>query len=136
MQVIGTTFNSFAGPYRILGIYSPLANVYAGMNYAIARYGPDWRNVLGHGHGYAAGGPTTGGYAWVGERGRELMRLPAGGHIYPHGQSEAMAAGPAIKVTISLDKSMERGLGADLLRRLRYDVRTAGGGNVQAALGR
>jgi len=39
MQTIGSTFNAYAGPYRGLGIYNPLANIYAGINYGIHRYG-------------------------------------------------------------------------------------------------
>ena len=35
---------------------NPLANIYAGLHYAMSRYGPGWRNVLGHGHGYDRGG--------------------------------------------------------------------------------
>ncbi|WP_435070792.1 transglycosylase SLT domain-containing protein [Amycolatopsis thermoflava] len=39
MQTIGPTFNAYAGPFRGLGIFNPLANIYAGLNYAIHRYG-------------------------------------------------------------------------------------------------
>jgi SLT domain-containing protein len=55
MQVIGPTFAAYAGPYASLGITNPLANVYAGLNYAAHRYGPNL-NGLGQGHGYDAGG--------------------------------------------------------------------------------
>lgn len=33
------------------------------------------------------GGRTSGGYSWVGERGKELVRLPAGSRVYNHTQS-------------------------------------------------
>lgn len=62
MQVIRGTFGAYAGPFRNTGPFeygvsvNPEANIYAGMNYAIARYGPGWRSVLGHGHGYDQGG--------------------------------------------------------------------------------
>jgi len=62
MQVIGPTFRSYAGPYRNTGPFmygtsiNPTANIYAALNYAIARYGLAWRSVLGHGHGYDDGG--------------------------------------------------------------------------------
>ncbi|MFI7678567.1 transglycosylase SLT domain-containing protein [Actinophytocola sp. NPDC049390] len=39
MQTIGPTFAAYAGPFRSRGIYDPLANIYAGLNYAINRYG-------------------------------------------------------------------------------------------------
>jgi hypothetical protein len=39
MQTIPGTFNAYAGPYRSLGITNPLANIFAGLNYGIHRYG-------------------------------------------------------------------------------------------------
>jgi hypothetical protein len=62
MQVIGPTFDAYAGPFRSVGPFeygtsvNPLANIYAGLNYAIHRYGPAWTRVLGQGHGYDQGG--------------------------------------------------------------------------------
>jgi SLT domain-containing protein len=65
MQVIGPTFAAYAGPFRDVGPFAygtsenPLANIFAGMNYAVHRYGSapgGWTNVLGHGHGYDDGG--------------------------------------------------------------------------------
>src|SRR5260370_896068 len=38
MQVIGPTFDAYAGPLHRFGIYDPLANIYAGLNYAQHRY--------------------------------------------------------------------------------------------------
>jgi len=55
MQVIGTTFHRYAGPYDALGQYDPHASIYAGLNYARATYGPDL-SFLGQGHGYDDGG--------------------------------------------------------------------------------
>jgi SLT domain-containing protein len=62
MQVIGPTYDAYAGPFRNVGPFeygtsvNPLANIYAGLNYAIHRYGPAWTRVLGQGHGYDQGG--------------------------------------------------------------------------------
>jgi hypothetical protein len=39
MQTIPSTFNAYAGPFRSRGIFDPEANIYAGSNYAIHRYG-------------------------------------------------------------------------------------------------
>jgi hypothetical protein len=39
MQTIPSTFAAHAGKYRSLGITDPLANIYAGLHYAIGRYG-------------------------------------------------------------------------------------------------
>jgi len=61
MQLIRGTFAAYAGPYRNIGPFeygvsvNPLANIYAGLNYAIHRYGGGWTRVLGQGHGYARG---------------------------------------------------------------------------------
>jgi len=66
MQVIGPTFAAYAGAYRNVGPFAygvsenPFANIFSGLSYALARYGANWVNVLGHGHGYSSGG-------WVNE---------------------------------------------------------------------
>ncbi|MEU9560350.1 phage tail tape measure protein [Streptomyces fumanus] len=39
MQVIDPTFNAYAGKLRGRGVWDPLANIYASMRYALARYG-------------------------------------------------------------------------------------------------
>lgn len=57
MQTIGSTFNAYAGAYRSRGIYDPLANIYAGLNYAIHRYGMGGLpSALGGTAGYDSGG--------------------------------------------------------------------------------
>lgn len=50
LQTIPTTFNSYAGPLRGLGITNPLANIYAAIKYTVATYGS------------LAKWPTRGGY--------------------------------------------------------------------------
>lgn len=85
MQVIGPTFASWAGPFRGTGPFeygvsvNPLANVFAGLNYAIHRYGGAWTSVLGHGHGYDSGGylPVGWSLAYNGT-GRPEPVIPAG----------------------------------------------------------
>lgn len=74
LQVIGPTFAANAGPFRNVGPFmygvsvNKLANVYAGMHYAVDRYGPapgGWDAVLGHGHGYDDGGWwPSGTFGW------------------------------------------------------------------------
>jgi SLT domain-containing protein len=113
MQVIPPTFAAYAGPFRSRGILDPLANIYAAVAYAVARYGASITSVLGHGHGYAGGGvvaePVVGlglrsgaPYSFA-EHGPELVsplsgRAPALGgatviNIYPRqGQSETAIA--------------------------------------------
>lgn len=67
-QVIAGTFAEWAGPFRKTGPFSygvstnPLANIYAGMNYALHRYGAGMieagglHNAAGQYQGYDAGG--------------------------------------------------------------------------------
>lgn len=55
MQTIGPTFNAYAGPFRSRGIYDPLANIYAGLNYAIHRY-PSLQYAMDKPGGYRNGG--------------------------------------------------------------------------------
>jgi hypothetical protein len=54
MQTIGATFAAYSDGYRSRGIYDPLANIYAGLNYALHRYGT--LAALGRPGGYDAGG--------------------------------------------------------------------------------
>ena len=54
MQTIPGTFAAYAGQFRRLGIYNPLANIYAGLNYALHRYGS--LAALSRPGGYDAGG--------------------------------------------------------------------------------
>lgn len=61
LQTIMSTFLAYAGPFRGLGIYNPLANVFAAINYAKHRYGAlGMAGVIGHGHGYDGGGIARG----------------------------------------------------------------------------
>lgn len=54
MQVIPPTFAAYAGSLAGRGILDPLANIYAGLNYAIHRYGS--LSALNRAGGYARGG--------------------------------------------------------------------------------
>jgi hypothetical protein len=115
MQVIQPTFDAFAGPFRGRGIFDPLANIYASVAYAVARYGASLAAVLGHGHGYAGGGVVSEPVVGIGlrsgsrysfaEHGPEYVspltgpaaRISGGGatviNIYPRqGQSETAIA--------------------------------------------
>lgn len=55
MQTIGPTFAAYAGPFRSRGIYDPLANIFAGINYAIHRYG-SLQYAMDKPGGYKSGG--------------------------------------------------------------------------------
>ncbi len=79
----------------------------------------------------AATGGVHGGLRWVGEAGRELVRLPYGSTVIPHGQSENMtaAAGGGGPVVIQVQPG---GSGLDRLfvDWLRNAVRGRGGVDV------
>jgi len=77
MQVIGGTFRANAGPYVGLGVYDPHANIYAGLHYAMGRYGPNLMG-LGEGHGYDTGGILPSGGLGVNRSGRPERILSPG----------------------------------------------------------
>lgn len=87
--------------------------------------------------GKASGG-IAGGWTLVGERGAELVRLPYGSSVAPHGQTQAMLSGGArpsagpMHITLQIGSTT---LGEIIIDPLRKAVRTRGG-NVQAVLGR
>ena len=78
MQTIPSTFNEYAGKYRGLGIRNPRANIYAGLNYGIHRYGsigniPGIKSMM-FGNGYKP--YDTGGILEHGDRGINLSGKP------------------------------------------------------------
>lgn len=142
MQVIPSTFAAYHWPGTSNNIRDPLANIAAAINYARHVYGPNLANQyggIGSGHGYAAGGATSAGWALVGEHGRELVKLPGGATVRPHGATEQMlsqmAAGQ-VNVTFELGSSGNASFDEFMLTWIREHARTKGGGNVQAAFGR
>ena len=96
MQTIGSTFNRFAGPFRGRGIYDPLANIYASFAYALSTYG-SLAAAFNRAGGYASGTKSARrGWAWVGERGRELMYFRGGESVTPGSQVGATGGGSTI----------------------------------------
>ncbi|GGX63176.1 transglycosylase SLT domain-containing protein [Streptomyces hiroshimensis] len=69
MQVIGPTFDAYAGPLRNVGPFlygtstNPLANIYSGLNYAVHRYGS--LAALNRPGGYDSGGYLPPGLSLV-----------------------------------------------------------------------
>lgn len=87
MQTIGSTFAAYAGPYRSAGIFDPRANIYAGLNYGISRYGgvasiPGIRALMAGGayRPYASGGRVTGRGTGTSDDVRAL--LSPGEHVW------------------------------------------------------
>ena len=109
MQVIPGTFAAYGGPFVSRGITDPLANIYAAVAYAVARYGSNIANVLGHGHGYATGGmisePVTGiGHRsgqpyYFGEQGPEWVSPLTGGAAQQQ-QHQGLGRGGATVINV------------------------------------
>lgn len=97
LQTIGSTFNAYRNPSLSANIYDPLANIYAGLNYMIQRYGSVDAVVtprLGGWYGYAKGTDNADkGLHWVGENGPELIQFDGGERVYPHNESVKIAQG-------------------------------------------
>jgi SLT domain-containing protein len=119
MQTIPQTFKAYAGPYFKRGITDPLASIYAGLNYAVHRYGSGWTKALSGIKGYATG--TKGaakGWAWVGEEGPELVQFGGGETVLNHQDSKlatvktlkGYATGTGSKRTTGVAADAEKGV--------------------------
>ena len=88
LQTIMSTFQAYHIPGTSGNIYDPLANIAAAINYAKHVYGPSLMRGgmgMGSGHGYAMGtNRASRGWAWVGERGPELVRFKGGESVTPN----------------------------------------------------
>ncbi|MFD8886421.1 transglycosylase SLT domain-containing protein [Streptomyces erythrochromogenes] len=107
MQVIGPTFDAYAGPFRnaqpkLYGTsVNPLANIYAGLNYATKRYGSGWLRMLAGNTGYATGTLSASpGFAMVGEKGRELVQFGGGERVFNNQETEAMLNGKKYEIHV------------------------------------
>ncbi|WDO09963.1 phage tail tape measure protein [Streptomyces murinus] len=99
MQTIPETFNAYAGPFKSRGITDGLASIYAGVNYAMHRYGKSWISVMTRPGGYAKGvRGARRGLAWVGERGAELVNFGGGEDVLSHEDSVAFAKTHGIRL--------------------------------------
>ena len=106
MQVIGPTFASYAGRFRNTGPFeygvsvNPLANVYAGLNYALNRYGS--LGALSQPGGYDRGGWLPPGlsmaYNGTGRRERVLGPGEGGTVIHIHVDPAVAAVTPDRKL--------------------------------------
>lgn len=94
---------------------------------------------VGHINHFAAGG-AGGGWAEVGEHGREIVRLPYGSSVMPasntaHALADQGAPRLAGTVKLAADAGLEQGIVGALLRALRIEINTFYGGDVTRALG-
>jgi hypothetical protein len=82
--VIQGTFDAYAGPYRNTGPFlygvsvDPIANIYAGINYAKHAYNEPLYDVMMQPGGYAGGGPVGLGFGSLPPMAFGQVRLPGG----------------------------------------------------------
>jgi SLT domain-containing protein len=101
MQTIASTFAAYAGPYRQLGVFNPLASIYAGVNYALHRYGSHWPQALAGTKGYWTGTASASpGLALVGERGPELVDFRGGERVYNGRDTAALLNGRTYEIHV------------------------------------
>jgi SLT domain-containing protein len=119
MQTIPQTFKAYAGPYLSRGITDPMASIYAGLNYAVHRYGKNWTKALSGIKGYATGTPgAERGWAWVGEAGPELVNFGGGETVLNNRDSmlatvkvlRGYATGTGTKRTTGVAADAEKGV--------------------------
>lgn len=116
MQTIGATFRAYAGPFRGRGIYDPLANIYAGINYATHRYGSGWIRRMTLPGGYDRGGLARGtGFMPKFTSAPERVLSPRETARFERAMS---AAGGATYVTVSLTAPNYIGSQSDLRQTL------------------
>jgi len=128
MQVIGPTFDAYAGLFRGMGpkLYgtsvNPLANIYAGLNYAKHRYGARWQQVLAGNTGYASGTLSASpGLAVVGERGREIVDFGRGGaRVYSNQETESMLAPDTRPIYITVNEAKSENTTDAVIRAFGY----------------
>lgn len=80
----------------------------------------------------SAHGGIASGWRQVNERGAELIKLPAGSHVYPAEQTSRMMGGGGSKVDVEIFARPDSGhrLMDEIVRALKYDIRTRGAGDV------
>lgn len=97
MQTIDSTFNAYKLP-GLDDIWNPVHNTVAAIRYIQARYGtvfntPGIKSMANGGgyKGYYQGGRVNNSqWAWVGERGPELINLPGGSRVFSNSDSQSM----------------------------------------------
>jgi hypothetical protein len=114
MQVIRGTFDAYAGPFRNVGPFeygvsvNPMANIYAGLNYAVHRYGAAWTRVLGQGHGYDQGGWLPPGVSLAYNGTGRPERVGGGGDVYNNITVNMPPGSDGADVVRALQKYAER----------------------------
>ncbi|WP_143201153.1 transglycosylase SLT domain-containing protein [Streptomyces uncialis] len=120
MQTIPPTFAAYAGPFRSRGITDPLASIYAGLNYAVSRYGSRWPQALSGTQGYWMGtGSASPGLRLVGEHGPELVNFQGGERVYDDRQTRDLLSGQS-KYEIHIHEAKAEDTTSAVLRAMQY----------------
>ncbi|MEU1353886.1 hypothetical protein ABZ410_08270 [Streptomyces cinnamoneus] len=118
LQVIKSTFDAYAGPYKDRGQLDPKASLFAGLNYAIDRYGAGWRRALAGTSGYWTGTRSAAaGLALVGERGPELIDFGGGERVYNNRDTQDLLAP---RYEIHIHEARHEDTTQAVIRGLRY----------------
>ncbi|MFD4904991.1 hypothetical protein [Kitasatospora purpeofusca] len=106
MQTIPATFAAYAGPYLDLGRMNGLASIYAGLNYAMHRYGAGWPQALSGTSGYWSGTLSASpGMRLVGEHGPELVNFRGGERVHDAPSTRRMLQGKTYEIHVHEAKS-------------------------------
>ncbi|MCZ0974854.1 transglycosylase SLT domain-containing protein [Streptomyces albulus] len=120
MQTIPQTFSAYAGPYRSLGITNGLASIYAGLNYAMHRYGSRWPQALSGNQGYWMGTISASpGLRMVGENGPELVNFRGGERVYSDRQTRDLLS-TGKKYEIHIHEAKHEDTTQAVIRGLKY----------------
>ncbi|GGW89473.1 transglycosylase SLT domain-containing protein [Streptomyces noursei] len=121
MQTIPQTFAAYAGPYKGLGITNGLASIYAGLNYAVHRYGSRWPQALSGNQGYWTGTLSASpGLALVGEQGPELVNFRGGERVYSDRQTRDLLSGQEKRYEIHIHEATSEDTTQAVLRAMQY----------------
>lgn len=118
MQTIPGTFAAYAGPFKALGILNPLANIYAGLNYAIHRY-PSLQYAMDKPGGY-----DNGGWLMPGQFGYNGTRTPE--PVFNGAQWSAITSSLDVK-NAALELLNQFGRGGQVFEDLSFRGQSANG---------
>jgi uncharacterized protein YukE len=131
---------------RITQVFEVVGQTVAAVANQLVNLGAVKKHKATGGIGGAASGGIRNGLTWVGEHGPELAELAPGARVYSNPDSMRMAQQGAIgsagqrqlagTLRLAVDRTVERGVVAELFRMFRAEIGTNYGGDVQLALGR
>ncbi|MFE0773916.1 transglycosylase SLT domain-containing protein [Streptomyces sp. NPDC058861] len=121
MQTIPPTFAAYAGPFKSRGITDPLASIYAGLNYAMHRYGSRWPQALSGTSGYWMGtNSASPGLRLVGEHGPELIDFRGGEKVHDDRKTRDLLAGQQAKYEIHIHEAKAEDTTSAVIRAMQY----------------